>query len=145
MPVHPPRLPAALACLGLAAVLTGCAGTDEAASAGPATSSSSSASASSATSAAPSTPSAAGQRIEVTVTGGQVSGDTGRVAVPAGEHVTLVVTSDAPDELHVHGYDLGADLAPGTPATVEFDATIPGVFEVELHDAGTLLVSLQVG
>ena len=76
---------------------------------------------------------------------GQVSGDTGRVPVPAGEHVTLVVTSDAPDELHVHGYDLGADLAPGTPATVEFDATIPGVFEVELHDAGTLLLSLQVG
>ncbi|HET6392319.1 MAG TPA: hypothetical protein VFG13_05830 [Blastococcus sp.] len=146
MPVRPSRLPAALAGLGLAAVLTGCAGTDEAASVGPTTSSSSSAPAPAGTSsAAPSTPAAAGQRIEVTVTGGQVSGDTGRVPVPAGEHVTLVVTSDAPDELHVHGYDLGADLAPGTPATVEFDATIPGVFEVELHEAGTLLLSLQVG
>jgi len=146
VPVRPSRLPAALAGLGLAAVLTGCAGTDEAASVGPTTSSSSSAPAPAGTSsAAPSTPAAAGQRIEVTVTGGQVSGDTGRVPVPAGEHVTLVVTSDAPDELHVHGYDLGADLAPGTPATVEFDATIPGVFEVELHEAGTLLLSLQVG
>jgi hypothetical protein len=143
--VRPSRLPAALAALGLAGVLTGCAGTDEAASAGPATSSSASASASSATSATPSTPAATGQRVEVTVTGGQVSGDTGRVPVPAGEHVTLVVTSDAADELHVHGYDLGADLAPGIPATVEFDATIPGVFEVELHDAGTLLLSLQIG
>jgi hypothetical protein len=143
--VRPSRLPAALTALGLAAVLTGCAGTDEAASAGPATSSSASASASSATSATASTPAATGQRIEVTVTGGQVSGDTGRVPVPAGEHVTLVVTSDAADELHVHGYDLGADLVPGIPATVEFDATIPGVFEVELHDAGTLLLSLQIG
>lgn len=145
MRVRPSRLPAALAGLGLAAVLTGCAGTDEAASAGTATSSSASASASAGTtSAAPSTPAATGQRIEVTVTGDQVSGDTGRVPVPAGEHVTLVVTSDAADELHVHGYDLGADLAPGTPATVEFDATIPGVFEVELHEAGTLLFTLQV-
>jgi heme/copper-type cytochrome/quinol oxidase subunit 2 len=134
VPVRPSRLPAALACLGLAAVLTGCAGTDEPVPTASSTSSSSSAA-----------PSAVGQRIEVTVSGGQVTGDTGRVPVPAGEHVTLVVTSDAADELHVHGYDLGADLTPGTPATVEFDATIPGVFEVELHDAGTLLLSLQVG
>jgi hypothetical protein len=131
--VRPSRLPAALAGLGLAAALTGCAGTDEPVPAASSTSSSASA------------PAAAGQRIEVTVTGGQVTGDTGRVPVPAGEHVTLVVTSDARDELHVHGYDLTADLPPGTPATVEFDATIPGVFEVELHDAGTLLLSLQVG
>jgi heme/copper-type cytochrome/quinol oxidase subunit 2 len=144
VPVRPSRLPAALACLGLAAVLTGCAGTDEPVPAGSSTSSSSSSPASTSASAVPSAPAVAGQRIEVTVTGGQVTGDTGRVPVPAGEHVTLVVTSDAPDELHVHGYDLGADLAPGTPATVEFDATIPGVFEVELHDAGTLLLSLQV-
>jgi hypothetical protein len=142
VPVRPSRLPAALAVLGLLAVLTGCAGTDEPVPSG------SSSSPSSASTGAPSSapaPAAAVQRIEVTVTGGQVSGDTGRVPVPAGEHVTLVVTSDAPDELHVHGYDLAADLAPGTPATVEFDATIPGVFEVELHDAGTLLLSLQVG
>ena len=145
MPVRPSRLPAALAGLGLAAALTGCAGTDEPVPAASSTSSSSSAPASTSASAAPSAPAAAGQRIEVTVTGGQVTGDTGRVPVPAGEHVTLVVTSDAPDELHVHGYDLTANLPPGTPATVEFDATIPGVFEVELHDAGTLLLSLQVG
>ncbi|TFV65291.1 UNVERIFIED_ORG: hypothetical protein E4P37_10310 [Bacillus sp. AZ43] len=135
-----------LPALGTLVLLTGCAGTDAAESAEPtgSTTPSSSSSAPAPTSAAaPSTP--AGQRIEVTVTGGQVSGDTGRVPVPAGEHVVLVVTSDAPDELHVHGYDLTADLAPDTPATVEFDATIPGVFEVELHDAGTVLLSLQVG
>ena len=147
MPVRPPRLRAALAGLALATVLSGCAGTDagaapESSSAG---SSSSAASTSSppATTTAPATP--AGQRIEVTVTGGQATGDTGRVPVAAGEHVTLVVTSDTADELHLHGYDLSADLEPGVPATVEFDATIPGVFEVELHDAGTQLLSLQVG
>ncbi|MGY1805586.1 hypothetical protein ACI78T_20050 [Blastococcus sp. SYSU D00922] len=147
MTARPSRFPAALLSLGVTLVVAGCAGTDEPASAGSGTSRSSSApaTASSSASAAPEATAASGQRIEVTVTGGQVSGATGRVPVPAGEHVTLVVTSDVADELHVHGYDLGADLAPGTPATVEFDATIPGVFEVELHEAGTVLLSLQVG
>ena len=33
----------------------------------------------------------------------------------------------------------------GAPSTVGFDATIPGVFEVELHEARTQPLSLQVG
>jgi heme/copper-type cytochrome/quinol oxidase subunit 2 len=85
------------------------------------------------------------QRIEVEVAGGEVTGDTGRVPVVAGEPVTLVVTSDVADEVHVHGYDLEAELSPGQPTEIAFDATIPGVFEVELHEAGTQLLSLQVG
>ncbi|MBJ7453360.1 MAG: hypothetical protein JHC71_14955, partial [Blastococcus sp.] len=80
----------------------------------------------------------------VQVTGGQVAGDTGRVPVPLGTQVTLVITSDAADSAHVHGYDLTADLPPGVPAEITFPATIPGVFEVELHDAGTALLTLQV-
>ena len=76
--------------------------------------------------------------------GGRPEGGPLRVAGHRGDTLRFAVVSDEADELHVHGYDLGADLAPGTPATVEFDATIPGVFEVELHDAGTLLLSLQV-
>jgi hypothetical protein len=143
---RPARLPAAL--LALAVPLAGCAGTDPSEAAGPSsTSSASTSSASSSTSAPPSDAApreAAGQRIEVQVSGGQVSGDTGRVPVSLGTAVTLVVTSDAADEIHVHGYDLTADLAPGQPAEVAFDATTPGVFEVELHDAGTVLLTLQV-
>lgn len=150
MTLRPARLPRALGALTLALALplAACAGTDADAddAAPPSSSSSPSSSPSSSTPADEPSPEApAGQQIEVQVAGGQVTGDTGRVPVPAGEHVVLTVTSDAPDELHVHGYDLTADLQPGTPATVEFDATIPGVFEVELHDAGTVLLSLQVG
>jgi hypothetical protein len=124
--VRPSRFPAALAGLALAVGLTGCAGTAAPAAAG---SSADEASASPSGSAAVS----AGRRIEVQVTGGQVSGDT------------LVITSDVADEVHVHGYDLETELAPGKPAEIAFDATIPGVFEVELHEAGTQLLSLQVG
>ena len=137
MTARPARFPLALSGLALAAGLTACAGT-----AVPDTAAGSS-SAGTAPSSRASTP--AGQRIEVQVSGGEVSGDTGRVPVAAGEHVTLVLTSDVADEVHVHGYDLEADLSPGQPTEIAFDATIPGVFEVELHEAGTQLLSLQVG
>jgi hypothetical protein len=137
------RYAAALTGLALACVLTGCAGTDAAAT--PAgSSSSSSVSTSRAASPAPTT-AAQGRRIEVAVTGGQVTGDTGRVVVAADEQVTLVITSAVADEVHVHGYDLTTELTPGEPAELSFAATVPGVFEVELHEAGTVLLSLQVG
>ncbi len=130
-------------------VLAGCAGTAAPAATSP-TAASTSASAPAATEPSPpaeSGPAAgtpAGQRIEVTVAGGQVSGDTGRVPVAAGEEVTLVVTSDVADEIHVHGYDLTVALSPSRPAQLSFAATVPGVFEVELHEAGTVLLTLQV-
>ena len=129
-----------------ALVLCGCAGTDGtsgASPASPASASSPEASEASAGSTTASTP--AGRRIEVTVAAGEVSGGTGRVPVSAGEQVTLVVTGDVADEIHVHGYDLTATLSPGTPAELVFDAGVPGVFEVELHEAGTVLLTLQVG
>ena len=134
---RPARLSAALVGLSCALGVSGCAGTD-AAEPPAASSSSRSAPPSGTTDSVPS------QRIEVSVTGAQVTGDTGRVPVAAGTSVTLVITSDVADEVHVHGYDLTADLVPGQPAELPFDATIPGVFEVELHEAGTVVLSLQV-
>jgi hypothetical protein len=44
----------------------------------------------------------------------------------------------------VHGYDLQRELVAGTPAELAFDATLPGVFEVELHETETVLLTLQV-
>lgn len=135
--------PPLLVPIALALALTGCAGKDPDAAASSSTSSfHSPSSAAQPSDAAPR--SASGQRIDVQVAGGQVSGDTGRVPVAAGTQVTLSITSDVPDEVHLHGYDLEAELTPGTPAEITFDATVPGVFEVELHDAGTVLLTIQV-
>jgi plastocyanin len=140
VPVRPVRLAAALVGLAVTAAMTGCAGS------APAAEPSRDSSAATSVTSAPADPaSATGRRIEVEVTGDRVSGDTGRVVVPAGEQVTLAVTSDVADEVHVHGYDLTAEMVPGEPEELTFTATIPGVFEVELHDAGTVLLSLQVG
>jgi hypothetical protein len=139
MRAHRPVLSAALLL-----ALSGCAGTDSSAS--PAASAASASSTSPAAELSTTTPvPPAGQQLAVQVAGGKVTGDTGRVPVPVGDHVTLTITSDVADAVHVHGYDLTTALTPGTPAELTFDATIPGVFEVELHEAGTVLLSLQVG
>jgi hypothetical protein len=140
--VRPALLPACL--LALVVGLAGCAGTEApAASDSSGSTTSAEPAGTSPADAAPS--SGAGRRIEVRVAGGRVSGDTGRVPVATGTQVTLVITSDVADEAHLHGYDLQAELVPGEPAELDFDATIPGVFEVELHETGTVLLSLQVG
>jgi hypothetical protein len=122
--------------LALALPLAGCAGTP----AGSASPGSASGSGSSSASAA----SGSQQRIEVTFAHGRATGDTGRVQVAKGTSVALVVTSDVADQVHLHGYDIEKELSPGKPVTLQFDATITGVFEVELHKAGTVLLRLQV-
>ena len=82
--------------------------------------------------------------IAVTVTDGSVEVD-GELAVASGEEVTLTVTSDVSDHVHVHGYDLMADVGPDSPAEISFVADVPGIFEVELEDRGLLLLQLEVG
>ena len=92
----------------------------------------------------PSASSGAVHQIRIHYAGGKVSGDTGRVQVRSGEQVRLTVDSDVADEVHVHGYDLMSDVAPGKPATVTFRADTPGVFEVELEHLGKQLFTFQV-
>lgn len=84
------------------------------------------------------------QVVTLTVVGGEVTGDTGRVPVEQGSRVRLTVTADVVDEIHLHGYDLHQDTIAGQPATLEFTADQPGVFEVELEESRVLLTRLQV-
>ena len=82
--------------------------------------------------------------IDATISGGEVRTANERVEVALGETVRLVILSDSNDELHVHGYDLKRPLTAGKELTLEFVADIPGVFEVELEDAGLDLFELRV-
>ena len=81
--------------------------------------------------------------IEATISGGAVQTDSERVEVELGKTVRLVILSDANDELHVHGYELKRQIAAGEELTLEFVADIPGVFEVELEEAGLHLFELR--
>jgi hypothetical protein len=95
------------------------------------------------TTTATTTTAATGNVIEVTVADGKVTGG-GRKQVDKGEPLTLRVTSDEADEVHVHGYDLKVDLEVGQPGEITFTPDVAGVYEVELEDAGLQLLELEV-
>jgi hypothetical protein len=71
----------------------------------------------------------------IQIQGGQVVGGPQSIEVEQGERVRVVVQADAPDEIHVHGYDLTQQAAPGAPARFNFTANLEGVFEIESHTA----------
>lgn len=76
--------------------------------------------------------------------GGHVQGGVQTKDVPLGSSVTLTVTSDVSDEVHVHGYDKKVDVTAGAPASLTFTADIPGQFEVELENAHLKITELRV-
>jgi heme/copper-type cytochrome/quinol oxidase subunit 2 len=82
-----------------------------------------------------------GSSVEVRVEGVTTSG---RIQLELGTEVRLTVAGDVTDEIHLHGYDLTAEVAAGEPAVIEFTADIPGIFEVELEGSHRLLAEIQV-
>ena len=82
--------------------------------------------------------------INYVIVGGRPQGGIGRDSVARGRIVVITVTSDVADHVHVHGYDLMADVAPGAPATIRFTADAPGRFEIELEDSGVQIAELEV-
>jgi hypothetical protein len=73
-------------------------------------------------------------RVRITVRNGLPVGGVRRVTVSRGRRVTLIVNADVTDHVHLHGYDIMRDVAPGQPATISFRATILGTVEAELED-----------
>ncbi len=82
--------------------------------------------------------------IRLRVEGGQPAGGIRRAEVEQGRKVVLVTTSDVSEHIHLHGYDLMADVAPGSPARIRFTARIPGRFEIELEERGQQIGELEV-
>jgi hypothetical protein len=72
------------------------------------------------------------------------SGKVTELDFTEGQTVRFRVRSDAADHVHVHGYDLMEDVEPGKTTTMSFKATITGIFEVELEDAGEEIGRLKV-
>ena len=67
------------------------------------------------------------------------------VEVTEGDELRIDVTTDAPDELHLHTYDVYLDVVPGkTNELVVESADIGGVFELESHTTGALLAEISV-
>jgi hypothetical protein len=82
--------------------------------------------------------------IDYEIVGGKPVGGIARDSIARGRMVVIRVTSDVADHVHVHGYDLMEDVAPGHPATIGFTADVPGRFEIELEDRGVQIAELEV-
>lgn len=82
------------------------------------------------------------QTYDLAISGGTMSPE--EISVDEGERVNLQITSNAPLEFHLHGYDLEVEVEPGEPAELSFDATTTGRFEIENHDTESVLGTLLV-
>jgi hypothetical protein len=72
------------------------------------------------------------------------SGKVTNLRFEQGDTVRFRVRSDTADEVHVHGYDLMKDVEPGETISFSFPATITGIFEIELENAGEQIAQLRV-
>ncbi len=82
--------------------------------------------------------------LDVGYANGDITGVDGRVEVKLGQTIMLSVASDIAEHVHVHGYDLFADVGPDKDGTLMFVADVPGVFEIEFEDSGVLITELEV-
>jgi len=97
-----------------------------------------------ATTAAPATAAAEAGVLTIKVVDEQPVGGVAKLKVGKGDRIRFVVESDSKQEVHLHGYDIAKDAAPGAPAEFDVKATIEGVFEAELEDPGVQILKLTV-
>ena len=75
----------------------------------------------------------------IRILSGEVVGGPTEIKAKKGDPVVILVSADAPDDIHLHGYDIEKTVQPGRPARFRFAANIEGEFEIESHlaeDAG---------
>jgi len=81
----------------------------------------------------------------ITVAKGQAVGGVKEVSTAKGAKVAITVSSpDYAGEIHLHGYDIKRDVAPGKPAQFDFSATQEGVFDMEVEATSTQIAKLTV-
>lgn len=81
---------------------------------------------------------------KIEVVGGEPKGGITDIDVKAGDQVIFEVTADAPEEVHVHGYDLAEEVGPDQKAAFDFKADLEGVYEVELENSAVQIAELRV-
>ncbi len=81
--------------------------------------------------------------IDVTVSGTTMSPD--KISVQQNDMVTMTVTTDKKEEIHLHGYDIKFEVQkPGERVTHTFKADKTGSFDIEIEDTSAGLGSLEV-
>lgn len=66
------------------------------------------------------------------------------IKVTQGDDVMIRITSDEPEELHLHGYDFSVELEKDTPVELKFNANLSGRFPFELENSKVDLGAIEV-
>jgi plastocyanin len=66
------------------------------------------------------------------------------LSVNQGDMVSIQITVDENEELHLHGYNLHIDLEKGIPGSLSFLASASGRFPYELEHSSTEIGALEV-
>jgi hypothetical protein len=80
----------------------------------------------------------------IVVRNGEPVGGIQKLEYDAGEEIRFKVSSDAAEEIHVHGYDIAKDVPAGGTVEFDFPAELEGIFEAELEGLGVQILELQV-
>ena len=73
-----------------------------------------------------------------------VAGKVAKLRFKEGDTVRFRVRHDAPEHIHIHGYDIMKDVEPGKTVTVAFKGDITGIFEIEFEDSAQEIAELRV-
>lgn len=83
--------------------------------------------------------------VDITVSGDNVNPTNGQFKAKIRQPIHLRVSSDVPDELHVHSVPDHTFTVEAKPdQTFEFTVDVPGQAEVELHELDRTVATIQV-
>jgi hypothetical protein len=86
-----------------------------------------------------------GLSVDVTIAHGQVTPANATLQATVRQPITLHVTSDVADELHVHSVpDHKFEVAAAANQTFQFSVDVPGNVDVELHHLDRTVATIQV-
>lgn len=82
--------------------------------------------------------------IDLQIEKNRIASGPSAIRLVQGDEITLNIRTDRADELHIHGYDLRANLLPGQVVSLTFIATVTGRFGIELHKAHVAIGAVEV-
>jgi len=80
----------------------------------------------------------------IVVRDGEPVGGIQTLEFSAGEEIRFRVSSDAAEEIHVHGYDIAKDVPAGGTIEFDFPAELEGIYEAELEGLGVQIAELRI-
>lgn len=78
------------------------------------------------------------REFDISIVGRRVEGTTTTIRVKRGDSVILRWRTDETVSLHVHGYDMRANVSPASSTRMRFEAGVAGRFAVTAHEFGVV-------